>query len=163
MNTPISKPPHDHARCIQEALSLAEKLCRERGVRLTPLRRRVLELIWEDHRAVKAYELLGRLEPLRSAKPATVYRALEFLLTQGLIHRLESQNAFIGCSCGGRPHQVLLLICNRCGKVTELPAPKVMTALASMLEQVDFLPQQQAIEVSGLCAECGTPASDTKD
>lgn len=151
------KPLHDHAHCVQEALSLAEKLCRERGVRLTPLRRRVLELIWEDHRAVKAYDLLGRIQPLRSAKPATVYRALEFLLAQGLIHKLESQNAFIGCGCGDRPHRVLLLICTGCGKVAELPAPGVMAAVTDALEQVGFLPQQQAIEIAGLCAECTKP------
>ncbi len=150
----MDNPPHDHRRCMHHALSLAEVVCQQRGVRLTPLRRRVLELIWEDHRAVKAYDLLDRIKPLSAAKPATVYRALEFLLAQGLIHKLASQNAFIGCRCGDRPHQVLLLICTRCGAVEEVLAPEAMAALLEAIKPTGFVPQQPAIEIAGLCADC---------
>ena len=88
---------HNHSECVSEALGTAEQLCIERGVQLTPIRNKVLELIWESHKAVKAYELLDRIKPLKeAAKPATIYRALDFLIEQGLIHRVESLNAFVG-------------------------------------------------------------------
>ena len=88
---------HNHNECVSEALITAEHLCIERGVQLTHIRYKVLELIWESHKAVKAYELLDRLKPLQqAAKPATIYRALDFLIEQGLIHRVESLNAFVG-------------------------------------------------------------------
>lgn len=150
----MSKLAHNHDRCVYEALNLAEKLCHERGVRLTPLRRRVLELIWEDHRAVKAYELLDRIKPSSHTKPATVYRALDFLIAQGLIHKLERLNAFIGCQCSDRPHEGVLLICSRCGQVKELPVHKPVTALMVTIRQTGFMPRQQIIEVLGLCTAC---------
>ncbi|MGZ8196385.1 MAG: transcriptional repressor, partial [Methylosarcina sp.] len=88
---------HDHSKCVTQALDTAEHLCVVRGVQLTPIRHQVLSLIWESHKAVKAYELLDRLKPLKNAaKPATIYRALDFLIEQGLIHRIESLNAFVG-------------------------------------------------------------------
>ena len=89
---------HEHQSCIEDALARADDVCRERGVRLTPLRRRVLELVWSSHRAVKAYDLLAALgDAVGAAKPPTVCRALEFLMAQGLVHRIDSLNAFVGC------------------------------------------------------------------
>lgn len=153
---------HDHNRCIDTALDTAERLCRERGVRLTPLRRRVLELIWEDHRAVKAYDLLDRIKPIeKTAKPATVYRALEFLISQGLIHRVASLNAFIGCRCSDHPHELLLLICRHCGEIEEMPAPAIMAAIREESRSAGFSSEQQSIEVTGLCRHC-VSASRTK-
>lgn len=146
---------HDHAGCRDKAIHTAEQLCAERGVRLTPIRRKVLELIWGSHQAVKAYDLLDRIRPLeQAAKPATVYRALEFLLEQGLIHRVESLNAFIGCSCAERPHEQLLLICVQCQEVEERPGLAVMEALARELEQASFAIHRKAIEIHGVCAHC---------
>ncbi|HID72552.1 TPA: transcriptional repressor [Candidatus Micrarchaeota archaeon] len=146
---------HNHNHCIHTALNTAERLCRERGVRLTPLRRKVLELIWADHRAVKAYDLLELLGEIHhNAKPATVYRALDFLAEQGLIHRVESLNAFIGCNCCESPHDSLLLICRRCGDVKERPAPGVMAALAAEATRTGFLLEHMAVEVIGTCAHC---------
>jgi len=146
---------HDHNGCRDKAIHTAEQLCDQRGVRFTPIRREVLELIWESHRAVKAYDLLDRIKPKAgSAKPATVYRALEFLLEQGLIHRVESLNAFIGCSFSDREHEQLLLTCIRCNEVEERPAELVMTAIAAELEQAAFSIQRKAIEIHGICARC---------
>ncbi|XSG84450.1 MAG: transcriptional repressor [Methylohalobius sp. ZOD2] len=157
----MTKPGHNHDHCIHKALGTAERLCRERGVRLTPLRRRVLELIWQDHRAVKAYDLLDRLKPLeQTAKPATVYRALEFLIAQGLIHRVESLNAFIGCRCSELSHEVLLLICRQCGEVEELPAPDVMDALTLEIQRAGFFPEHKSVEIVGLCAHCARHPAD---
>ena len=95
---------HDHAQCIDAALDKAADLCSRRGARLTKLRRRVLELVWQGHAAVKAYDLLGALDRgAGAAKPPTVYRALDFLIAHGLVHRLESLNAFVGCPAPEAP------------------------------------------------------------
>jgi Fur family zinc uptake transcriptional regulator len=155
MTTDSSPAGHDHGCCVNKAISAAEQVCAVRGVRLTPIRRKVLELIWESHRAVKAYDLLDRIKPLeQAAKPATVYRALDFLLEQGLVHRVESLNAFVGCCCAESQHELLLLICNRCQQVEERPAPDVMAVLASEIQQAGFAVHRKAIEIHGLCAEC---------
>jgi Fur family zinc uptake transcriptional regulator len=146
---------HDHAGCINRALRTAEQVCTDRGARFTPIRRKVLELVWESHKPVKAYDLLDRIRPFEAAaKPATVYRALDFLLEQGLIHRVESLNAFVGCVCSERQHEQLLLICRQCGEVEERPAPDVMDAVAREIAAAGFEAQHKSIEVHGLCGEC---------
>ena len=146
---------HDHKKCVSEALGTAEHSCVVRGVQLTPIRHQVLELIWDSHKAVKAYELLDRIKPLQNAaKPATIYRALDFLIEQGLIHRVESLNAFVGCSCSGHQHEQLLLICNNCQEVEERSAPEVMQALSLEIKQADFIVHSKAIEIHGICAKC---------
>jgi len=148
-------PGHDHKKCVREALGTAEHLCLVRGVQLTPIRHQVLELIWDSHKAVKAYELLDRIRPLQNAaKPATIYRALDFLIEQGLIHRVESLNAFVGCSCSGHQHEQLLLICNNCQEVEERSAPEVMQALSLEIKQADFIVHSKAIEIHGICVKC---------
>ena len=152
---------HNHRECISEALSVAEHLCLERGVQLTPIRHQVLALIWESHKAVKAYELLDRLKPLQqAAKPATIYRALDFLIEQGLIHRVESLNAFVGCRCSGQQHEQLLLICKLCEEIDERSAPDVMSALSLEFKQAGFTVHSKAIEVHGICAKCRMVAAD---
>lgn len=148
---------HDHQGCIDRALSRADSLCTERGVRFTPLRRQVLKLIWGNHEAVKAYDLLELLKPFDpSAKPATIYRALDFLLEQGFIHRIESLNAFIGCSDIGRQHELLLLICDRCHTVEERAAVAVMDAVAAEIAAAGFRVRYKAQEIHGLCAACAS-------
>lgn len=150
---------HDHTRCIASAINDAESLCLSRGVRFTPIRRRVLTLIWSEHAAIKAYDLLDHLKGTDpSAKPATVYRALDFLLEQGFIHRIESLNAFIGCSAMGGPHQLLLMICDRCHYVQELPARNVMQAVAQEVSLARFKPRSQTFEIHGLCEDCASMA-----
>ncbi len=152
---------HNHNDCVSEALGTAEHLCVERGVQLTPIRHKVLELIWESHKAVKAYELLDRLKPLQqAAKPATIYRALDFLIEQGLIHRVESLNAFVGCRCSGHQHEQLLLICKHCQEVEERPAPDVMSALSLEFQQANFIVHSKAVEVHGVCAKCQNLSGD---
>lgn len=146
---------HDHKGCRENAIHTAEQLCRQRGVRFTPIRREVLELIWESHRAVKAYDLLDRIKPKSgTAKPATVYRALDFLLVQGLIHKVESLNAFIGCSFSDRRHEQLLLTCVQCHEVEERPGERVMEDIAKELEQAAFTMQRKTIEIHGICGRC---------
>ncbi len=152
---PFHPIEHDHKKCVSEAIGVAEQLCVSRGVQLTTIRHQVLELIWSSHQAVKAYDLLDRIKPLQpAAKPATIYRALDFLIEQGLIHRVESLNAFIGCSCSGHQHELLLLICKYCNEVEERPAPQVMASLTEEFSQAGFVPHTKAIEAHGICAKC---------
>ncbi len=156
--TELTSPTHNHDSCRNKAVKAADKLCAERGVQLTPIRRKTLELIWKSHRAVKAYDLLDQIKPLQqSVKPATVYRALDFLLEQGLIHRVESLNAFIGCTCSERQHEQLLLICLRCHEVEERPGKLVMQAVSQELSHAGFTPYHKAIEVQGICKHCKQP------
>lgn len=154
-NSP-ARDDHDHDRCIREAMQSAESICHERGVRLTPLRRRVLELIWRSHEAVKAYELLDMLadEDVGSAKPPTVYRALDFLMENGLIHRVESDNAYIGCRHPERPHSFQLMLCTECRHVEEVEIPGVGDTVARHARESGFRVQQQTIEIRGLCRSC---------
>lgn len=146
---------HDHEQCIREAISTAEHLCNQRGVQLTPIRHKILELIWNSHKAIKAYDLLDQIRPINdAAKPSTVYRALDFLLEQGLIHRVESLNAFVGCRSSGVRHDQLLLICTVCHNVEERAAANVFQTLAGELENASFKPQRKTIEIHGLCKDC---------
>ena len=114
---------HDHEQCVDDALSKAAVLCTRRGARLTRLRRRVLELVWQGHAAVKAYDILHELgSAAGTAKPPTVYRALDFLMAHGLVHRLESLNAYVGCPDPDAAHEGQFLICDACGAVSEFEA-----------------------------------------
>lgn len=154
---PPARPAHDHESCIERALEQAASLCARRGARLTALRRRVLELVWQDHTAVKAYHLLGRLGA--EAKPPTVYRALDFLLAHGLIHRLESVNAFVGCPNPAERHDGHFLICDRCGAVCEFELPTVEREIHAAAQAAGFQVDQRTVEARGACQLCqGAPA-----
>jgi Fur family zinc uptake transcriptional regulator len=146
---------HDHSHCIDDAVAAAEKLCDQKGVRFTPLRRRVLELVWSSHKPVGAYALLDELrnEDLGSAPP-TVYRALDFLIENGLIHRIERMNAFIGCSHPGETHRGFFLICGECGNAEELESESVADSIATSASRRGFAARDMTLEVTGICAEC---------
>lgn len=147
---------HDHGVCVSKAMSDAERLCQQRGVRLTPVRRRVLELIWRSHEPVGAYAMLDvlRVEGF-NAQPPTVYRALEFLTDQGLIHRLESRNAFIGCPSPEHPHHALYLICTQCGTAEErAETPALAAALTDLAAETGFRITGRTLELTGLCQAC---------
>lgn len=151
---------HDHRQCIEEALDSASRLCSARGARFTPIRRRVLELVWARHQPIKAYDILERLnDEDRGAKPPTVYRALDFLIGQGLVHRLESLNAFVGCPHPGQDHDYQFLICDSCGTVAEIASPAVRAALAEHAASLGFAVKRQTIEVHGTCKTCARGAS----
>jgi Fur family zinc uptake transcriptional regulator len=153
--SPFPTPQHDHAACIHAAISEAEDYCSKTGVRLTQLRRRVLELVWRSHRPVGAYDLLEQLRPKsRRAAPPTVYRSLDFLLANKLIHRIDSLNAFIGCNQPGHDHDAQFFICNRCGEAAELIDPQVEQALTQDARHLGFDIQRQTIEITGLCKRC---------
>ena len=151
---------HDHGRCVEDALAAAGLRCTRDAASLTPLRRRVLELVWQSHGPVRAYDLLDRLRAeRRSAAPPTVYRALDFLLAHGLIHRIESLNAYVGCSDPDRKHGGQFLICRSCGTVAELDDDGIARAVAERARALGFGVERQTIEVMGLCPGCAAGAA----
>jgi Fur family zinc uptake transcriptional regulator len=150
-------PPerHDHRACIAEALAQARAVCAREGGRLTPQRQRILELVWREHKPVGAYELLERLrEAGVKAAPPTVYRALEFLLAHGLIHRIESLNAYTGCTAPGTPHRGQFMVCRQCQHVVELDDSAINDRLDARARQLGFTIEHQTVEISGLCQQC---------
>lgn len=146
---------HDHHHCVADAVQVAEKVCAARGERFTPLRRTVFELLWSTHKPVKAYDLLAQLA-LTHHRPAppTVYRALDFLQEAGLVHKLESLNAYIGCGEPGRPHQGQFLICEGCGVVAELDDAELTARISTSAQRIGFKVNDETIEITGLCREC---------
>ncbi|WP_136254576.1 Fur family transcriptional regulator [Onishia niordana] len=133
----------------------AERHCESQGVRFTPIRRRVLEMIATTSGGLKAYELLDRLtQEHAAARPPTVYRALEFLIEQGLIHRIESLSAYVACPCPEHAHGFQLLICRHCGRVEELHLDDVNDQLAKRARDQGFRVERQTIELLGSCHEC---------
>ncbi len=146
---------HAHGRCVGQALDRAEALCRQRGARLTRVRRRVLELVWDSHKAVKAYDLLDRLsETEKSVRPPTVYRALKFLIAHGLVHRVDSLNAFVGCSGSDERHNAQFLICQECGEVSEMDGAAIDQAVARQAAAAGFTVRRQTVELHGECPSC---------
>jgi Fur family zinc uptake transcriptional regulator len=146
---------HDHNACRGEAVGRAELICNQRGVRLTDIRKRVLELVWRGHKPLGAYEILNALQKERSsAAPPTVYRALDFLLEHGLIHKLESINAFVGCTDPETPHRAQFLICEKCGTTAELNDLRIDEAISDQAIAVGFKVLRQTIEAEGTCPHC---------
>jgi len=153
MTFPI--PDHDHGCCVAHALEAAEAECKRRGARLTEVRRRVLELVWQSHAPVGAYALLESLAREGfCAAPPTIYRALDFLLAHGLIHRIARLNAFMGCSRPGTPHAGQFLLCSACGAAAELDDPAIDAALAAAAGRLGFTLTGQVVEADGLCPAC---------
>lgn len=150
-----AEPPDNRAFRVSKALSTAEAICQQRGLRLTPIRRRVLELIWKNDEPVGAYALLDQLRQHgKRAMPPTVYRALEFLLDAGLIHRLATLNAFVGCAHPEHPHQGQFLICRACGRAVEMESSSVGRSLRREAEAFGFVVEDESIELTGQCRDC---------
>lgn len=152
---------HNRARSAPEALAEAERLCRARGVRLTPIRRAVLEALYATHRPVGAYDLIEMLgqRGKRRLAPITVYRALDFLLAEGFAHKLASRNAFLACPHFHAPGEmVVFLICDQCGGVDEVASPDLAKSLSRLIGHEGFAVDTKVLEFSGRCAHCRAPA-----
>jgi Fur family zinc uptake transcriptional regulator len=137
-------------------LNRAAGICEGRGAKLTDLRRQVLGLILDRPAPTGAYDLLDRLRDTRQgAAPPTVYRALEFLQEHGLVHKLESRSAFVGCIADeDHAHAAQFLICRTCGKVTELEDHELAHALDDAAKRLGFKVGKATIEAEGLCSDC---------
>ena len=148
-------PDHDHRRCASAAIAHAETQCAERAQRLTPMRRQVLEALLASHKPLGAYEIIARLAEKTRPAPITIYRALDFLRRNGLVHRIESRNAFVACVHNhGGGDIVVFLICERCGAVGEAPGGSLAEAVKASSRAAGFSPQSPLIEIAGICAHC---------
>lgn len=137
-------------------MSEAEALCSERGARFTPLRKNVLELIWQSHKAVKAYDLIAALSEKEGSqiKPPTVYRSLDFLIEEGFVHKIESLNAYVGCPHPSEGHVGYFMICDACETVFEMDNPVIGRSVADAAQKAHFKITEQIVEVHGRCQSC---------
>lgn len=150
---------HDHGDCVAAAVSAAEAVCEQHNLRLTPVRRRVLEILAEEHRALGAYDILERLRTEgQAAHPPVAYRALDFLVEHGFAHRIERLNAFIACGHPGpgsdSPHRPAFLICRSCQSVAEAHVPPADGSLGEQAAALGFRIERTVIEAEGLCPGC---------
>ena len=150
--------PKHHVHDAAGFVRAVEHACHERGLRLTAIRARVLGFVAAAGKPIKAYDLLELVrggEGAGAAAPPTVYRALDFLLANGFIHKLESVNAFVACHHpNAAQHSAPFLICDGCHKAVELEDEHVVATLDAQARALGFSPQTQTLEVHGLCAEC---------
>ena len=162
MTNPPSRPqswtdPDCRGRhSARERVALAVSICEGRGVQMTELRRRVLELLWASGRPTGAYELIEavKLRDSRPVAPPTVYRALHFLMAQGLVSRIESLNAYVPCVHPERDHDCLFFICSGCRASVELEDPRIKGLLAEDAAVLGFVATRRMVEVQGTCAQC---------
>lgn len=152
----------DQDRSMSAALAQASALCAERGVRLTATRETVLKLLWQSREPLGAYQLQDQLSKLsgKPIAPPTVYRAIEFLLEQGLVHRIPSLNAFIGCPFPSSHHSNIFMICEHCNNVAEIADPQINQLFEDRCEKLNFKLRTQSIELFGLCPNCASGVSN---
>lgn len=152
---PLAFRRHDHGACRSRVSQAVDQACARRGLRLTELRRRTLEILLEGHRAMGAYEVLARLaEDGTPAHPPVAYRALDFLVAHGFAHRIQRLNAFVACPEPGDAHRPAFLICRDCRTVAEAPVPQVEGPLDDAARGAGFEIEAVSIEVEGLCPSC---------
>jgi Fur family transcriptional regulator, zinc uptake regulator len=149
-------PDHDHGRCAAEAIAHAEAVCAKRSQKFTPIRRQVLQALLSSHRPLGAYEVIDELaKSMQRPAPITVYRALDFLMENGLVHRIESRNAYLACAHDhDETSMVAFLICELCGSVGEIPAAPVARSVNAAARASGFAPKMSVVEISGTCAHC---------
>jgi Fur family transcriptional regulator, zinc uptake regulator len=149
-------PDHDHGRCTADGISHAERVCAERAQKFTPIRRQVLEALLSSHRPLGAYEVIDELaKSMPRPAPITVYRALDFLMANGLVHRIESRNAYLACAHDhSETALVAFLICEHCGSVGEIPAAPFAQSLNAAAQASGFVPKLSVVEIAGTCAHC---------
>lgn len=154
---PAHAEQHHHTHNAKAFVREVSAACEARGLRLTEIRLQVLELIAAADKPVKAYDLLDRLKGDRgSAAPPTVYRALDFLLEHGFIHKLESINAYASCHHPSVAHHVPFLICDECESATEICDERVAKLLSDQAKALGFRARAQTLEVHGRCKRCST-------
>jgi Fur family zinc uptake transcriptional regulator len=152
---PLAFAHHDHHACRDQAMNEVRALCKERQVRLTPVRERVLELLWSAHEPMRAYDILEKLGAEGfGSQPPVVYRALDFLIEHGFAHKIECLNAFLACDSPGADHGAKFLICTGCNRVAEFDDRAIAKALGKVAEGSGFSIGKATLEVEGLCPEC---------
>ncbi len=162
-NAPLADPvgfeAHDHADCINTAVTAAEVHCANNGLRFTPVRRKALEVLLQEHRAIGAYEMLDRLRDAGfGSQPPVAYRALEFLVINGFAHKIERLNAFIACAHPGASHSPAFMICRSCDSVAEAHSAPARGALGDAARAAGFQIERTMVEAVGLCPSCAEKA-----
>jgi len=144
----------NHSKCKKEAIKNADEFCSKKGLRLTAIRKKVLEIIWESHNPMKAYSILQKLKGVGSEKPPTVYRALNFLIDNRLIHKLSSQQSYVGCEHANTHDQCYFLSCTECGDITECCSNELDNAFSKTVKKAKFNQSNVVCEISGICSTC---------
>ena len=159
-NMPVSTKPrafahHDHEACATSALDSARRACLARDLKLTPVREKVLNILLESHAALGAYDILEKLslEGFRS-QPPVAYRALDFLVEHGFVHKIERLNAFIACAHSGEGHSPAFMICKRCNQVAEAMSVPISTTLGKAAKAIGFSIDKTVLEAEGMCPRC---------
>jgi Fur family zinc uptake transcriptional regulator len=156
-NASFPAPKHDHGACVADILSRGREAFERKGLRMTPLRSLIFEEIAASHTALGAYEILDRLARKSDTRlaPISVYRAIDALLEAGVVHRLESRNAFFACHTRHAPdRRTLVLACDGCDTVLELPGEPIFRAIDTSAQEARFVPSQIMVEVRGQCSHC---------
>jgi Fur family zinc uptake transcriptional regulator len=158
---PVAFCAHDHGTCRSAALAAVDAACAERGLRLTPVRRQVLEILLEAHRAIGAYDVLRRLTAAGATpQPPVAYRALDFLVANGFAHRVEKLNAYVACVAPANTgHAAAFLICRSCGAVAELDAAALAARLGAIAGEAGFAMDRAMLEIEGQCPACQAAAA----
>lgn len=157
---PLGFEQHDHTRCVQSGLATAEQQCEAEGIRFTPVRRKVLEYLLQDHRAMGAYDILEKLRADGfGSQPPVAYRALEFLVTHGFAHKIEKLNAFVACSHPGAGHSPAFMICRNCDTVAEAETTPAAGDLGEAARAAGFVIERAVVEAEGLCPTCAEQAA----
>lgn len=152
---PLGFAQHDHTTCMSDALAAADARCAQDGLRFTPVRRKVLEILLQDHRALGAYAILDKLrEDGFGSQPPIAYRALDFLVANGLAHKIERLNAFIACADTNHAHTPAFMICRLCNAVAEELSSSARNALHEVARATGFKTERTIIEAEGICPSC---------
>lgn len=155
MSVPMTHAHHDHGKCIQNARQKADEYCRDNALQLTPVRKRVHEILLGEHRAMGAYDILETLsEEGLGSQPPAVYRALDFLQQHGFVHKIERLNAFVACSNPLSQHTPAFLICGTCKAVAEETTTHDVSALSAAAAAAGFDVDRIVVEAVGTCADC---------
>lgn len=153
--TPVGFTRHDHTTCVMDGLSAAEARCANEGLRFTPVRRKALEILLQEHRALGAYAILDRLRDNGfGSQPPVAYRALDFLVANGLAHKIERLNAFIACAHPGEVHAPAFMICRLCESVAEAQSTPARGALGAAARATGFKIERTIVEAEGVCPTC---------
>ena len=150
---------HDHGHCVETGIAAAEERCSAQGLQFTPVRRKTLEILLQEHRALGAYEVLDRLRNAGfGSQPPVAYRALDFLVANGLAHKIERLNAFIACAHPGTRHSPAFMICRLCDSVAEAQSTPTRGALGQAARDAGFRIERTVVEAEGVCPGCAQKA-----
>ena len=146
----------DHIKCVETSLKQADLICLDNKLRFTELRKKVFSIISKSHEPAKAYDILSELQKEDStAKPSTVYRTLDFLLENGLIHKLHSSNSYALCGHPAKKHgQCYFLICEKCNVTKECCSKSLTSKIEDIAKDNNFITKNITIEIRGLCSNC---------